>query len=80
MAWILLYLGIALNKGVVRDLSILSIVNSWAFAQVLLTLSFLRLPRKSPFSRRLGGDDLVDAALFVPDDGDGTEAVEDVGN
>ncbi len=39
--------GIALNKGVVRDLSILSIVNSWAIAQVLLTLSFLRLNHKA---------------------------------
>ena len=36
MAWILLYLGIALNKDVVRHLSILSIVNSWAIAQEFL--------------------------------------------
>ena len=62
MAWILLYLGIALNKDVVRHLSILSIVNSWA-AQVLLTLSFLRLPRKRDLfldeDAGIDGDDIV---------------------
>ena len=55
-------LGIALNKGVVRNLSILSIVNSWA-AQVLLTLSFLRLPRKRDLfldeDAGIDGDDIV---------------------
>jgi hypothetical protein len=40
MAWILLYLGIALNKGVVRDLSILSIVNSWAAQEFLIFFAF----------------------------------------
>ena len=62
MAWILLSLGIALNKGVVRNLSILSIVNSWA-AQELLTLSFLRLPRKRDLfldeDAGIDGDDIV---------------------
>ncbi len=41
MAWILLYLGIALNKGVVRNSSILSIVNSWAAQEFLIFFAFV---------------------------------------